>query len=395
MGIKKVYEFLSFLTYFWAKRRAKEIELEDKKRYVWIHAASMGEVNSIIPLVKELEKINASYFLTTMTISGKRFAENSLSSKVFLFPFDNLYFIKKLLKKVKIGVFTEGEIWPNTVLEFRKKRIPIILINGRISKKGFIKWKLFRREAKVILNSFDKIFVQSQREKKFLEKLQVKKDKIDVVCNLKFLNLNSEKKKLFDPPFSKVITFASLRTKEFQGIVKVIKNILEKFSDIGIVIAPRHVEAVFILENMLKKEGIEYTKRTKSKIWEKNFRIYIIDTLGELKKVFLCSDIVIVGGTFAPYGGHNLLEPAQFKVPVIFGPFTENVKLMEKILLEKGGGIKVKNFSSLLNILRGLLENEKKLNYMKERAYLSALEAKTRSKEGFEKILKFLLLYIK
>lgn len=387
--IEGVYKTLSLLSYPFARRRFEGFKID--KEAVWFHAASLGEVVSIKPVIDYFKKKSIPFFLTTMTDSGKKKAEEDFKGNVFLFPYDNPFFIKEILKRAKLIVFAESEFWPNTIFEIKKNKKRIILVNGRISEKSFIKWKVFKNIFKKILLSFDKFFVISNKEKIYLKFFGVDEKKIFVSGNLKILSTIREVIPLFNKPYDFTITFASVRSGEFKGLVNFIGKVFKTNQRVGFIIAVRHLSTLILLENMLKLKDIDYVKFTENGVKEKDKkRILILDTLGDLVRVYPVSDIVVVGGTFAPYGGHNLLEPAQFAVPVLFGPYTSNVKGMEEILLKERGGMKCKNFDELYEIFLKLLRDKKGLESMSKNAKKAFEKARRFTENGFYEIVRYL-----
>jgi len=386
--IEGFYKTLTLFTYSFAKKRLENFNVNEKS--IWFHAASLGEVTSIKPIIDKIIERKIPFFMTTMTESGKKRAEKEFKENIYLFPYDNPFLIKKLIEKAKLIIFAESEFWPNTLIEIKRKKKKLILVNGRISEKSFKKWKAFRGTFSNLLSAFDRFFVIGEKEKKFLKFFGINEEKILISGNLKFLNLNQIIEPLFEKPFNITITMASLRSKEFKGGVHFIEDILREFKDIGFIIAVRHLNTLLILENFLKSKNISFEKFSENRgKMKSDSRILILDTLGDLIKVFPLSDAVIVGGTFAPYGGHNLLEPAQFGVPVFFGPFTENVKSMEEILLKEKGGIKVKNWEELYNVMKERLKDGR-LKIEGKNAKKAAIKAKKIAEKGFNEIIKYI-----
>ncbi len=389
MGIiENFYKIFTLLNYPFAKRRIENFNVDENS--LWFHAASLGEVISIKPIIEEVMKRNFSFFITTMTEAGKKRAEGEFKKKVYLFPYDNPFLVKKLVEKAKLIIFAESEFWPNTLREIKENKKKLILVNGRISEKSFKRWKAFKGTFYSLISAFDRFFVISEKEKKFLKFFDIKEENILISGNLKFLNLKGEIEPLFKKPFKLTITMSSLRAREFKGGISFIQNILKEFKEVGFIIAVRHLTSLLILENFLKAKNIPFEKfsETGGEI-SKNVRVLILDTLGDLIKTFPLSDLVIVGGTFAPYGGHNLLEPAQFGVPIFFGPFTYNVKSMEEILLKEKGGVKVKSWEELFLKVKEEIENEG-LKVRGERAKEAAIKAKKLAEKGLEKIVKYI-----
>ncbi|MEN3046070.1 MAG: glycosyltransferase N-terminal domain-containing protein [Candidatus Hydrothermales bacterium] len=384
-----LYKSLSFLTYPIAQKRLIDSDLE--KDSIWFHAASLGEVTSIKPLLDYFDKKGVPFYVTTMTESGKKRADEYFKGRVFLFPYDNPLLIKKLVDRTRLLVLAESEFWPNTIFEVKKNKKNLILVNGRISEKSFLRWKLLKGYFARILSCFDKFFVISFREKKFLRRFNVDGSKIFVSGNLKILFENKDVSLLFEKPFDFTITFASVRTGEFSGIVDVIEKIMKMNEKIGFIIAVRHLESLILLENILKLKKIKYVKFSEER---ENFkyraRVLILDTLGDLIRVFPISDVAVVCGTFAPYGGHNLLEPAQFGVPVFFGPYTFNVKGMEEILIKEGGGIKCKDFNDLFTIFKDMIDSRDELIKVGKNSKNAYEKARKISENGFRKIVEYI-----
>jgi len=386
--IKEFYKTLSLLTYPFAKKRIENFNV--KENSIWFHAASLGEIASIKPIIEKMIERKKNFFITTMTESGKKKAEREFKEDVYLFPYDNPLLIKKLIEKAKLVIFAESEFWPNTLTEIERKKKKLILVNGRISEKSFKKWKAFRGTFSLLLSAFDRFFVIDENGKKILKFFGVNEEKISISGNLKFLGLNKIIEPLFKKPFDLTITIASLRSKEFKGGVNFIENILRDFKNLGFIIAVRHLNTLLILESLLRSKKIVFEKFSENKgKMEKGSKILILDTLGDLIKVFPISDAVVVGGTFAPYGGHNLLEPAQFGVPVFFGPFTENVKSMEEILLKEKGGIRVKNWEELYKVMKEKIK-EGNLESWGKNAKKAVIKAKKIAEKGLSEIIKYI-----
>ncbi|MEN3044339.1 MAG: glycosyltransferase N-terminal domain-containing protein [Candidatus Hydrothermales bacterium] len=387
--INILYKTLSSFTYPFAYRRIKDFDIE--KDSIWFHAASLGEVVSIKPLLDYFIKRNVPFFITTMTESGKKRAEEYFMGRVFLFPYDNPLLIKKIEKKSKLLVLAESEFWPNIIFEIKKNKKGLILVNGRISEKSFLRWKLLKNYFAKILSNFDKFFVISLKEKKILKYFNVEENKVFISGNLKILSENKNITPLFEKPFDFTVTFASVRTREFKGVVNFIDKIMKINENIGFIIAVRHLESIILLENFLRLKNIRYVKFSEErKDFRGKTRVLILDTLGDLIKVFPLSDVVVVCGTFAPYGGHNLLEPTQFGVPVFFGPYTSNVKGMEEVLIKEKGGVKCKDFEEFFEIFKDIIHDKEKLTNLSKNSKRAFERAKKISEIGFLEIVKYL-----
>lgn len=357
MGIIKfLYNF--FLSFFLlpSERKIKEIPFKD---YLYFHAASIGEVMSLKPLVEKFYK-DYKCVIGVFTKGGKKKAESIFKDKAYIiyFPFDKRKEIEKMVRDAKAIIIAESEFWPNLLDISIKNKKKIFLVNGKISKRSFYFYNFIFKDIKKYLRNFDFLFLQNKEYEKFFKSLGIPSNKIKVLKNLKH-DIDYETSPLWNKN-GFIITFGSIRRDEVDTVINVIEKILNKREDLKIVIAPRHLINTYLIELKLKEKGIEYEKR--SEVPFPNKKVFVLDTLGELLNVWKISDIAIVGGTFGNHGGHNLSEPAFFGVPVIFGESIENVKEVAKILLKNKGGYKIKNEREFEEVLIKLIfdENERK-----------------------------------
>ncbi len=321
--------------------------------------------------------IESGYFVftTVFTESGymklRELYKGVKNFEVVRFPYDKPSFIENVfhVKHVRALIIVETELWPNLIHIGRKNTV-LYLINARISDKNYGRIIKFKRFFGDLLNSFKLIFPQSTRQKKrFLEFVNDER-KLIYIGNTKVDNLTVDNKTLLRreeigiPEDEFLAVFGSIRGRELLDVVEIIPSLIEK--GVGVIIAPRHPTRVKMLEDMLTERGIPYTRRTKSKY--KKGMVFIVDTLGELKKFYYLGNVCFVGGTLKDYGGHNILEPAVFAKPVIFGPFVRNVEDEAEGLIKYGGGLMVKGKDMLLDTILELYENRPKAAFMGENA---------------------------
>jgi 3-deoxy-D-manno-octulosonic-acid transferase len=379
-----LYQWLMLLIYplFWIAYGIGQFFLKDlnerfgfysknhhEMKTIWIHAASVGEVNAIRLFCQHLKKKNSSFeiILTTTTNSGKAFAQKlKIADHVFLAPLDFEQCLKRSFGALNPSMIliVETEFWPNWLMYAREKSIPVILINGRISEKKFKSYYRFRFLFESLLNSFEKCLVQTSEDQNRLSHLGVISSNIYVVGQMKYdLEFreseleNQFKLEMGIQSSDHLITLGSIREEEIELIVPILPTMLDISSNIRIVLAPRHLSCLDELILRLKKMDLKFHLRT-GNVNRENWRILILNTLGELSKIYACSCVCFVGGTLVPIGGHNLMEPALVEKPVCFGPFISNFKEAADILQKYGGGFQIQTIGELPQVISQILKSD-------------------------------------
>ncbi|TKX33343.1 lipid IV(A) 3-deoxy-D-manno-octulosonic acid transferase [Campylobacter taeniopygiae] len=283
---------------------------------VHFHACSYGETRSIKEFALKFDSR-----ITTITQTGFNCAKE-FCKKVNYLPFEN--WIPLWLKPTKVLVIFEAEYWLMLVFMAKFYRVKIILLNARISDKSYKSYLRFRFFYKKIFYYIDEIFAQSDVDKIRLESLGAKN--VKVLHNIK-ANIAIKPNKNYFKPKEKLIIFASTHVGEEELLLDYINLTKEE----KLIIAPRHPERFFEVENLLKNKGLEFEKFSLLNTQNKNFskKILLLDALGELINFYAISDIVVLGGSFFKnIGGHNPIEVASFKNVLISGPFIDNQKVL-------------------------------------------------------------------
>lgn len=362
---------------------------------VWFHLSSLGEISSAKGLMDLFIESQYFVFVTVFTEAGyhklKEIYKAQKNFEVVRFPYDKPSFIENVFKakRIRALIIIETELWPN-LIHIGQRHAKLYLVNARISDKNYKRIVKFKKFFSELLNSFSIIFPQSTRQKKRLLEFVEDEKKLVYLGNTKVDNLQIDPGLLLSrrdigiPEDEFVVVFGSVRGKELVEIVDIIGPLMEK--GIGVIIAPRHPTRVKLLENLLNLRGIPYTKRTKSK-YRRN-KVFIVDTLGELKKFYYLGNVCFVGGTLKDYGGHNVLEPAIFAKPVIFGPYTKNVEDEASGLLRYDGGIKVEGKDELLETIVDLYQNREKAALIGENALRFVESLKKVSQKIYKLILE-------
>jgi 3-deoxy-D-manno-octulosonic-acid transferase len=366
-------------------RLSKEkIKFLSTKNIIWLHAASVGEVKALSTIIPQLKKGNPeiSLIVSVVTKSGKKEAERILSvgkevEFVFYAPIDLKRFVKRAQASLnpRALILVETELWPNLIKEAKQRGCWVALINGRISGKSLSKYLLLRSLFAETLSHVDLFCMQSEEDAERIKKLGADKDKIKVLGNLKFDRMITQisevdktvlKKRLSIPPDLKVMVGGSVRNGEEEILARVFKRLKKDGDDLLLILAPRHLDRVKKIEKMLFHQELNFIRKSElnGKTLLKNQRIILLDTMGELARIYAIADVAFVGGSLVPIGGHNLLEPAVYGVPVVFGPHVDHFKTAADLLIQCGGGIKIKNEEELYAKTSDLLKDEDKRKRM-------------------------------
>ena len=331
---------------------------------IWFHCSSVGELMSVIPLVEKFELNNKiqRILLTTTTLSSSKIIEKFYFKKVIhqFFPIDNNLIINKFIGYWKPSAIflCESEIWPNLINNIYKRKIKLILINGRMTLKSFDKWKKLKNFSKQIFNKFDLCLAQNYETKKRLSILGTKN--ILTLGNLKFSTSKKAKTEFLDKKtknFFKnkkiLVTAASTHFNEENFIIQNHLHFLQKkINNIISIIIPRHVERAHEIKKEIETFSLKSHLHSVKKKINKNIDIYIVDTYGEVNKFYRISNLVFMGGSLINHGGQNPLEPAKFGCKIIHGPYVTNFKEIYKKLNNLKISKKFKNYNSGINIIK-------------------------------------------
>lgn len=373
------------------------------KNAIWIQVVSVGEVNVIGRFIHRLRQVfDYPIIITTTTLTGNSLAKKKYSqyATVLFFPFDISLVIMNFVKiiKPKIFIAVETEIWPNLFYRLREKRIPITIINGRISDRAYARYRKLRPVVKWILNKCSYIGVQNKYYKERFLMLGGSQDKIKISGNMKFesIAVNDEQLSKYKQRFSQIlknenrllILAGSTHHPEEEIIINIYKNLRKDRPNVSLLIAPRHIDRVGALERQINLLGFRAAKITNlNNIKQDGKNIFLLDTIGELIYFYALSDICFVGGSLVDYGGHNILEPIYFLKPTVFGPHMENFKDVEELILSKGAALKVRDAFSLSEVLLRLIDDGALRNNLR----IKCLDVFEEEKRGLEENLKIVL----
>ncbi len=357
---------------FWSRlgfysREQREALADLPHPRVWFHAASVGELSAVAPIVTALKERhpNLSVVVSTMTLNGFNLIREKIPAvaHTLLVPLDFSGSVKRALRRVEpdILVIAETEIWPNLLHEAKRQGCLLALVNGRMSEKSFRGYQRLGLWLREILDRFDLLAIQSDGDAERYLKLGANAHRVKVTGNAKFDSatvdtpsaLAQELRISSEQP---VWVAGSTRPGEEEIILDAFVKVREQIPDAVLILAPRHLERLNEVEKLLLSRRLEFTYRSRVSSELLNFPIIVLDTMGELVKIYGLGRVAFVGGSLVPLGGHNPLEPAGSGVPVLFGPYTEHFTKGAEVLLERGAGTVVRQADDLaqmvLNYLR-------------------------------------------
>jgi len=313
----------------------------DDNEIIWIHGASVGEILSIIPIIKKFEedKKIKRILITSSTTSSSLILSKFRFKKIVhqFYPFDSNFLTKHFINhwKPKLAIFVDSEIWPNMFNNLHKKNIPLILLNARITKKSFNRWKIFPNFSKKIFQKITLALPQNMESKKYLKLLGTKN--IKFVGNLKFfgeVRKDNTKNLILKKKFSKrnIFCAASTHRTEELFIGKVHKELKSEIKNLITIIIPRHINRKKEILDELHNIGLNSQFHTAHKKLTKDTDIYIVDTYGDSSKFYSLSKLTFLGGSLITHGGQNPLESAREGNYILHGPHIENFKEVYEML---------------------------------------------------------------
>ena len=302
-------------------------------KLIWFHGASVGEIQSIVPLLEKFEKEKdiSNILITTNTLSSSKIIKKLKFKKIIhqFFPIDLNLFTKKFINfwSPEIVFFIDSEIWPNMLVNLERKNIPIILLNGRITKKTFSKWKILKKFSKEIFSKFTLCLSSNNISKFYLKKLGA--INVKLIGNLKYSQSENEKVGL-DSRLKKFIlskkTWCASSTHENEericGLAH--KELKKKYKNLLTIIIPRHAERAVMIAKELEQLNLKIQLHEPTKKIHPDTDIYIVNTYGMTKSFYNYSSNVFLGGSLINHGGQNPLEAARYGCNILHGPNVNN-----------------------------------------------------------------------
>ncbi len=350
---------------------------------IWMHAASVGEALAAAAIIRAIKRIRprSRILLTLQTQTGLQKAQELVGSlpgiHLSLAPLDLPFYVKRALRNVspRVLVLVETELWPNLLEKAGREEITLVLVNGRLSAQSFPRYQKIRPLIRHLLQKFYALGVIGPLEAKRFLRLGAEEEKVLLLGNAKY-DLLRERAQKFSPQrvLRKLssrtpwVVFGSVRRGEERPLAQVIARLQRERKDLSFLLAPRHLEALPSFEKALGEEKLTFKRW--SGIEHPETGLILLDEIGPLFETYAQAQVAFVGGSLVPKGGQNPLEPAAFKVPVLFGPHMENFPYEAEQLVSRGGGQRVNSPEDLLERLQNWLEQEEE----RKKAGLSAYQ---------------------
>jgi 3-deoxy-D-manno-octulosonic-acid transferase len=334
---------------------------------IWVHAVSVGEVKAVQQLLDRLRQAypNTPLVLSTTTLAGHKLARDraDVLNHVFYFPFDLPWTLRRTLDRIDpaLVIVAETEIWPNFLRACRERGVPVHMVNGRISDRSLPRYRLIGGWLKRVLGDYTVLGMQSEIDRNRIEMLGANVKKVRVFGNLKYDALSSDS--ALEPELASFLhsmpllwIAASTKPTEEEIILDAFAHVRQQHPRLRLLIAPRRPQRFDEVEKIIKARGFECMRRSNLKMREP-VEVLLLDSIGELSATFAHATVVFVGGSIAPLGGHNVLEPAAFSKPIIFGPHMENFRDISELFIKAGAAIQIKTADELGPALQRVLDN--------------------------------------
>lgn len=356
-------------------------------RPIWVHAVSVGEVLAVKDFVKKLHARlpERKIVLSTTTKTGNDIARKVLNENIlkFYFPLDFSLVARRVANFINpsLLVVMETEIWPNLILELSRRKIPIVFINGRISDRSFKGYKKIKFFFKDILKRISLFSMRSERDGEFIKALGAPVENVRVTGNMKF-DIETDTRAVLKRSdlgigeSEELLIAGSTHAGEEEIVLDVYSVLAKKFRNLRLLIAPRHIDRAKTIKKMIERMGLK--------------NILVLDTLGELSRLYRLATIVFMGGSLVKRGGHNIVEPAVFGKPILFGPYMFNFRDMARSFLENKAAIEVKNRKELLGTLEMLLKDGNRRSILGRNAKELIDKSKGATERNIHEVEKFI-----
>ena len=332
------------------------------KPVVWLHCVSVGESQAARPLVQQIRQRFPGHLLviSTITLTGQNLAHEIFgndAARIFYFPFDWRWTVRRALAAINPSavLVMETEIWPRFLKECRAAKIPVAIVNGRLSLQSFRKYRWIKRFISRVINCLHLAVMQTEADAERIHMLGLPKNKITVSGNLKFdagrmpvgNSLPSEFRQRFKLTTERpLILAASTHAAEERIVLEAFKGLRGLTLPPRLLIAPRHPERFAEVASLLATSGLTWvSRRSTISALDRQCDVILLDTIGELHALYPLATIVFVGGSISKSGGHNILEPAAVGSPIVTGPYTHNFDAIVKAFVRERAIIQLSSLS--------------------------------------------------
>ncbi len=353
----------------------EELHKIGQRPVIWLHAVSVGEAIAARPLLQALRRRYPDHaiLMSNTTETGRKIATGFPEKDLCIyFPFDFLPAVGRTLDRIKpaIVIIMETEIWPNFTREAASRHIPLVLANGRISDRSFSGYQRFSWFFRHSLELFSNLCMQTETDRERIVAIGARPGHTLTTGNLKydipFRQVQAEEKAALRERYAipgtlTVLTAGSTHPGEEELVLAAYRELLTSHSSLFLVLVPRHPERAGEVAALLDRSGMPFRRRTALEaslhVSFANGEVLLVDTIGEMMDLYALSDLVFVGGSLVPTGGHNLLEPASVGVPCLFGPHMTNFREIADLVLQYRAGIQVETPAGLATACRDLIDD--------------------------------------
>ncbi len=357
------------------------------RRPIWVHALSVGEVLASVPLIEKirLAYLNHPVVLSVSTMTGDEIARKLLGRDVdyiFFFPYDLVWPVKKVIHGIDPAIFilVESDIWPNVLCELKRRHIPTVLVNGRLSPRSFSGYRAISFFMRPVFATISMICAQCEMDAQRFEAVGAPADRIRITGNMKFdqgicVRSDDETEKLRQslkiPAEGKIFVAGSTHEGEEAILLDVFSRLRKLIDDLILLIVPRNPDRAEAVCRLFGSSGWSACLMSDLKrSGDRRFGVIVGDTMGMLGQLYALADISFVGGSLTKRGGHNPLEPAALAKPIIFGPDMSDFAWIAEVLIEFGGAIQVADGEELFDAAATILADKRKAQLMGEQANL-------------------------
>jgi 3-deoxy-D-manno-octulosonic-acid transferase len=347
----------------------------DGEESIWIHAVSVGETMTVPALIADLRRRypNLRIFLSTTTMAGQQVARRNVQDvdAVFYLPLDLPFIVRRTLRLVKPRLFVmmETEIWPNLLRQCKRMGVATIMLNGRISSRSYPRYKIARPFFRRVLADVDRFCMQTEESARRVIDIGADPATVVVTGSLKFDSMETPGAPTIDGRGQSrvlryfrmtsgrpVIVAGSTMREEEQLVLQAFRRIKANSNSPMLVLAPRHPERFAEVAQLARDQAFVTAKRTDLPIdAEPRADVVVLDTIGELAQVYQIATAVFVGGSLVDTGGHNILEPAVFGKPIVFGPHMYNFREIAEAFIAHDAAVQVSGVRELEDALVALL----------------------------------------
>lgn len=375
---------------------------------IWIHAASVGEIVAASPIVRELKRRypHEMVVVSVVTATGHRMAQRIIpeADGHIFFPFDLPVITSRIVRIVdpKAIILVETELWPNFLRLAWNRKIPVMMMNGRISDRSMRRYSLVYRFTSRMLMQIRRFCMQSEGDARHIIDMGADPKRVTVTGNTKYdqtyAEVTDEEKEALRKEFHfdgkhPIIVAGSTHGGEEEILLRLFWKVSEKYPNARLLMAVREITRAAAVKFIVKHAGFSVIRRTEMKTEEAlgDHQVIILDTIGELGRLYSLADVVFVGGSFVKVGGHNILEPAAHGKPIFVGPYMFNFKEIFQLLSERGACVMAKTESEFERDMMDILAHPDKMKEMGDHALAVVREnqgATKRNVEAFEELIE-------